>query len=163
MKKIFIISIIIIICCLFACDDNNNDDSSSIPVNNTNNTNNTNNNDNNNNDNTNNTTIYEARMGSFEFRNEEYDCQAFGGGDDNTMELVVNQNIFPSTIQAAYFWQSKGATVYLDGVEQISGVTENDFADAPFIYEVVSQDGKKENVYSLTVEFADVGNCGHIY
>ena len=162
MKKILIISIIII-CCLFACDDNNNDSSSSTPVNNTNNTNNTNNsNNNNNNNNTNNSTVYEARMGSFEFRNDKYWCQAFGGGDDNTMEFKVSLLVFPSTIQAAYFWQSKGATVYLDGVEQISGVTENDFADAPFIYEVVSQDGKKENMYSLTVEFGELGNCGQI-
>ena len=161
MKKIFIISIIII-CCLFACDDNNNDDSTTTPVNNTNNTNNTNNNDNNNNDNTNNSTVYEAKMSQFEFRNEEYFCQAFGGGNDNTMELRVNENVFPSTVQAAYFKKSNGATVYLDGVEQISGVTENDFADAPFIYEVVSQDGKKENVYSLTVEFNPTGNCGFL-
>ena len=161
MKILIIISLVL--CCLFACDDNNNDDSSSTPVNNTNNTNNTNNsNNNNNNNNTNNSTVYEARMNSFEFRNEEYDCQAYGGGDDNTMELIVDPLIFPSTIQAAYFWQSKGSTVYLDGVEQISGVTENDFADAPFIYEVVSQDGKKENVYSLTVEFNPTGNCGFL-
>ena len=161
MKKILII--IVLLCCFIVCDDDNNDDSSSTPVNNTNNTNNTNNNNNNNNDNTNNSTVYEAKMGSFEFRNELYECQAYGGDDDNTMEFIVDPEIFPSTMQVAYFWQSDGATVYLDGVEQISGVTENDFADAPFIYEVVSQDGKKENMYSLTVEYnTGLANCGFL-
>lgn len=52
----------------------------------------------------------------------------------------------------AYFAASEGAKVYINDVEQISGVTVNDFTN-PVDYKIISKDGIKENIIKITVEW----------
>lgn len=57
----------------------------------------------------------------------------------HTIDVQVSQNVDVTNL-SPFFTLSENAKVYVNSVEQVSGVTTNDFTN-PVVYEVVAQDG----------------------
>ena len=67
--------------------------------------------------------------------------------EDNELKIYSSHITNLKKLRASFV--SNGERVYVGNVEQISGVTENDFS-SPLVYKVVSLDGK-ENEYKVSV------------
>lgn len=57
-----------------------------------------------------------------------------------TIEVILSDNANLASVSAS-FLNEANSTVFIDGIEQISGETENDFTQGTLIYEVVSETG----------------------
>ncbi len=69
--------------------------------------------------------------------------------DDHTIDIKVIYGTNLESLEAIYS-VSEGASVYIDGVDQFSGVILNDFTN-PVIYTVIAQDGTTQD-WTINVE-----------
>lgn len=65
----------------------------------------------------------------------EFDLESY------TITITMNEQITDITNRTAEFTLSEGALAYVDGIEQISEVTANDFNPAPIVYVIIAEDG----------------------
>ncbi|WP_077400694.1 DUF6242 domain-containing protein [Cellulophaga omnivescoria] len=86
----------------------------------------------------------------FGFSNESIKGYSFG--IDNSTYIIENTDILPYQFDVssltATFVAIKGTTVTVDGVEQISGVTANDFSNE-ITYTLTAKDGVSKRTYTV--------------
>ncbi|OQX29938.1 MAG: hypothetical protein B0D92_01120 [Spirochaeta sp. LUC14_002_19_P3] len=96
----------------------------------------------------------EAKITSFEFEatnNSTLSSDVVGSISDTSITLVVPLDADKSSLIAS-FTASAGATVSVNGTEQVSGTTANDFT-TEVIYTVTAEDGTTKTSYTITLEF----------
>lgn len=78
---------------------------------------------------------------------------------DQTNRTITNNDVLPYgtdvTALKAVFEPAEFATVTIDGVEQVSGVTVNDFSE-PITYTVTAEDGVTVVNYTVTVNVSQI-------
>lgn len=93
-------------------------------------------------------------------KNDEAYMKKFSIINNDTVyeQLITGTNIsgfvpygVDRTTLVATFEVSEGASVYINNVPQVSGVTENDFTDG-LAYTVISEDKKNNNTYAVIVQ-----------
>lgn len=80
-------------------------------------------------------------------------------GVDNSTYVIENKDLLPYQFDVsnltATFVAIKGSTVTIDGVEQISGVTKNDFTN-DVIYTLTAADGVSQRTYRVKANVSQV-------
>jgi len=93
----------------------------------------------------------------FGFKEEALDNYAFGV--NNSTYVIENEDILPYQFDVsnltATFVAINGTTVTVDGVEQISGVTTNDFTN-DIIYTLTALDGVSQRTYRVKANVSQV-------
>jgi hypothetical protein len=86
--------------------------------------------------------------------NPQLDSTVTAQIEGNTIMLVLPKNTDVSSL-VAMFECSDGATLWMEGMEQLSGTTSNDFSDS-LEYTVVAEDGSSA-VYRVQISFSSMG------
>ena len=96
-------------------------------------------------------TVVDSRTGITDYFIKSLNVTGAIDHDASTISFLMSSIVDRTSLIARFFTASPDAKVYVEGVEQYSDSTANDFTD-PVLYEVVAPDGSTQ-VYTTDITF----------